>query len=694
MKRFMAVSLTVAMLITGASPFAFAKSEKTELFAFDETIQVFDKEEEAGKTNIPSGNRIGVEGSLVTWGRNSNDADKVEASVVSDENGANGDAFKLHYTDKVTADYGETLRLDSISVDYDDISEEKPLVLEFTMKSDWDNTESMNACIDVVPVIKPETGNTIENNPLTQQSVQPATDNGQWLDVKYVIKQVTVNDDNTASFVFDRYVNSEKKLSDQTNVMGAGTGNDARIVGFKIRPRARTTTYNENGYLDITFDGIKIYREETIIPAGTKWGEDLTVDDENKPGEVAHGTVIGDNNTTAAYKLVNQDSGTEGYSAQITEDNSDLIINNVASSDGYKTTLTPQSPKQYTTDDISENGAMVYEARYKLDYKRNADESSSYSAVQMFFDFYRADNKTMQFAVPANTKQSGEYVTVKIIIPKNTFDKKGQPCMVIDDTVKMMNAAIDDLEYITLRRVVLSNKLRTGQTSDDKDTAVTLTLDYLDQYVIEEADEFKLTADMSENEITIDTEGVNFTGTHYIDETTLKDAVLKKKADDGSYEDVEKEAYGVRSTGAKSFYVGFGESLVDNAVYELDLSAVKDIYGNSTDTKLNFTTDDIVIIPETIKWFDCSVSADGIVDYNIENSTGSEAEGSVYAAVVDKQSKVLKSCKLESVTVSQNDTVEGTVTLSGFDGENDEVLLFFWNNNYMPYTDKETVSVE
>ena len=334
MRRFMAVSLTVAMLIAVASPLVMAKSVKTELFAFDETMQVFDKDGEAEKINIPSGSKIGFEESLVTWGRNSNDEDKVDASVVSDENGANGDAFKLHYTDKVAADYGETLRLDSISVDYSDISETKPLVLEFTMKTDWDNVADMKACVDVVPVIKSEIGNTIENNPLTQQSIQPATDNGQWLNVKYVIKQITVNDDK-ASLLFDRYVNTEKKLTDSSAAMAAGTGDGAKLIGFKIRPRARTTSYNEGGYMNITFDSIKIYREETVIPTGTKWGEDLTIDGENKPGDVAHGTTIGDSDTAAQYKLVNQDGTVEGYSAQITEDNSSLIVNNVASSDGY-----------------------------------------------------------------------------------------------------------------------------------------------------------------------------------------------------------------------------------------------------------------------------------------------------------------------------------------------------------------------
>lgn len=692
MRRFMAVSLTVAMLIAVASPLVMAKSVKTELFAFDETMQVFDKDGEAEKINIPSGSKIGFEESLVTWGRNSNDEDKVDASVVSDENGANGDAFKLHYTDKVAADYGETLRLDSISVDYSDISETKPLVLEFTMKTDWDNVADMKACVDVVPVIKSEIGNTIENNPLTQQSIQPATDNGQWLNVKYVIKQITVNDDK-ASLLFDRYVNTEKKLTDSSAAMAAGTGDGAKLIGFKIRPRARTTSYNEGGYMNITFDSIKIYREETVIPTGTKWGEDLTIDGENKPGDVAHGTTIGDSDTAAQYKLVNQDGTVEGYSAQITEDNSSLIVNNVASSDGYKTTLTPVLPKKYTTDDVSENGAMVYEARYKLDYERNEEGNTSYSAVQMFFDFYRADNKTMQFAVPANTKESGEYVTVKIIIPKGTFDKKSQPCMLINDTVKMMNVTIDDLEYITLRRVVLSNKARSGQTPEDENTAITLTLDYLDQYIIAEEDEFEINSDKLEDEITLDTEGVNFTGTHYIDETTLKDVVLKKKAADGSYAALEEGTYGVKATGSKTFYMGFGESLVSDSEYEIDLSAVKDIYGNSTDKKIYFSIKGTPIEEGDIQWLDCIVSGD-TVSYKLENGTSRNAEGRVYAATVDKQSGTLKICIAESVTVPQNDMAEGTITISDFDRENDEVVLFFWDKNNMPYTDKKTVSAE
>lgn len=257
----------------------------------------------------------------------------------------------------------------------------------------------------------------------------------------------------------------------------------------------------------------------------------------------------------------------------------------------------------------------------------------------------------------------------------------------------MMNVTIDDLEYITLRRVVLSNKARSGQTPEDENTAITLTLDYLDQYIIAEEDEFEINSDKLEDEITLDTEGVNFTGTHYIDETTLKDVVLKKKAADGSYAALEEGTYGVKATGSKTFYMGFGESLVSDSEYEIDLSAVKDIYGNSTDKKIYFSIKGTPIEEGDIQWLDCIVSGD-TVSYKLENGTSRNAEGRVYAATVDKQSGTLKICIAESVTVPQNDMAEGTITISDFDRENDEVVLFFWDKNNMPYTDKKTVSAE
>lgn len=686
MKKFITIGLISAMFAAGASQFAFAASQVTELFGFDEIINVYDKDtgEAAGEENIPSGSKIGIDGSMATWGMNANNAAAVSASVVDDEDGAVGDAFRIHYSDKLTADSGESLRFADLEVEYEDITEEKPLVLEFRVKAEWENTSSMNAWIDVVPVIKPETGNALESNAFIQQSVQ-AADNGQWIDVKYVINKAEVNDD-TVSLIFDRYANGVKNQSTNTAVMASGSGEGAKIIGMKIRPRARATSYNEGGYMNITFDSVRLYSEEIIIPEGTRWGDDLTVNEEYNNDLLQSGTVIGDNNTVTKYTLVNSDGDTEGYSAQIAENNSELIMRNVSSSDGYKSTLTPEAALKYTSDEIGQNSALIYEARYKIDYELNG--TASYSAVQMYFDFYRnSANNTMQFAVPATTKESGEYITVKIVIPGGTFRGERQPYLFVDDSMKTMNTTIEDLEFLQLRRVVFSNKLRSGQTAGEERSAATLTLDYLDQYIINEDDAFDITADDLPYEISSDTIGLYFTGTHFMDKSTVTKAVLRMRSEDGTYSELESGTYGVKSTGDKTFYLGFGGSLVPGADYEIDLSDVTDIYGNSVEKKLYFRTADA-----GLSWTECSMSGDTII-YGFESSKDIEISGIVYAAVYDGYTGMLKTCAAQPATIPANDTFDSKITINNFT-EGDTVSLFFWDDKNTPHIKNNIISNE
>ena len=85
------------------------------------------------------------------------------------------------------------------------------------MKAVFEKTTGMNAWIDIVPVLKPETGATVEKTAFVQQSLNPAN-SGKWIDVKYVITKVTDEDnDGKAEFHFERYL--DDVLSDRKSVV-------------------------------------------------------------------------------------------------------------------------------------------------------------------------------------------------------------------------------------------------------------------------------------------------------------------------------------------------------------------------------------------------------------------------------------------------------------------------------------------
>lgn len=673
MKRWTAV-LTIFVLLcgvlSGTTTFAAA-----DIFAFDQTIGAFDKTtgEVIEAIGIPSGSKIGTAGNLAVWG--TSNADKLNASVGPVE-GSNGDAFQIHYTAKVGGDYQEFIRFDTVSVEYDAVTEQTPLVVEYRMKASFSDTATMNACIDFAPVIKPASGANVDGVPLVQQSLN-AANNGKWLLVKYMITGIDHSGDK-AVLTYERDIDGAKYSG--TVTLGAGTGGDAKIVGLKLRPRARATTYLPGGSMDIAIDSLRLYLDEPApVPTGTRWGDDLTVGGQYEHGNLASATVIGDKNTTAAYTLSNADAS---YTAKIDDNNTLFTVTN-RSNDGYKSGLLPVDAQKWTAADVPENGAVVYEARYKINYTLNEAQTSSYSKVQMLFEFLRNSSQSLQFYVPANKAASGDWVTVKIMMPKAAMTGEGKPVVFVNDEMQSFNGTLDGIDQLKLKRVIFMNQNRSGQTAGDAPSETVFTLDYLDQYRLTEEGAFAVsTTDLADGDadVTAAPRTLRFTSNHIVDQTTLSSVALFKKGEGGTYIPVEPEGlYGAKSTGDKTFDVGFSAALEAGGEYRLDLTGVKDIYGNASGAHYTFRT------ALEYQWKQAELTWDGDdakLSVTVINNTEAALNGTIFAAAYEGEELVAAASAAGAAAAGGENSCQ--LVLPDV-GKNVKIRLYYWDANLRPY---------
>lgn len=669
MKKLAAVGVIFTMLCGCIS--AVHASPGEVLFHMGETIQGYDKVTgEVLNGEFPSGTKIGSETGKATWG--TSNGDKLTASVTADEPGAEGDAFKIHYTAKVGGDTQEFIRFDSVSAELNSITPENPLVIAYRVKAVFENTASMNAWIDVVPVLKPETGATVEKDAFIQQSLN-AENNGKWTDVKYVITGVTdENQDGKAELHFERYLDgvlSKLPANSSPLVLADGTA-DMKLVGLKIRPRARATDYQPGGFMDIIFDSIRLYR------AGSKWGDDFVVGGVHNYENLPAKTVIGDRNSFAAYTL---SSNSETYVNRITENGNMFSATNQSGKDNYQHGLLPTAARTYTAEDLNGNRTLVYEMRYKIEYQPNDAGNTSYSAVQMLVELYRNDSQSLQFFIPANTKKSGEWLTVKIAVPQGTIKGETQPVLYVDDQPVEFSGNLEGIDKIKIKRIMFANRVRSGQTMGEKESEAVFTVDFLDEYILQEDGELKITADTLTDGaagIPVDSEKISFTANHLLDPNGLG-VKLFKDSGNGNFEEVLQEnTYTVCSGGNRGFDLVLTQPLEEETQYRIDLSGVKDLYGNTAAGTYTFTTAKKFEWKQ-VKWD----SSTGCLETSVSNHTGTESKGKVYAAAIENDRVVCAEVQQLDVQPGQ----EGVCSFQLQDvGADAEIRLFYWDENMCP----------